>query len=409
MNNILVITGQYWPKPSANGACLDQILKGLFEEGYFSHVVSFTPLEDDYESEYCKTYSVPVFVRTATTRWYRKLQSGVNQLKCFPLQGAGIIEKAQLICERLIKEYQITTVLCVQKPASCGYLGVKLKNKNPELRTILYELDSLTDNISNYRSWTKYLRKRNNKLESLIYKNMDLILYLESHRRYYAQQRYDEFASKMKCVDIPLIDTETYNTSRQSDNSNPKKMIYSGVLTKGNRTPDYLLDILEAAGEKGLQAKMHFYSRGDCEDLLREKSNGSMKETVYAHGYVSKEELDKEVASSDVLVSIGEVFNGKVYSFPSKIIYYISMGKPILHIAPNRDDMCLSYLEKYPQALVLYQEHNLQENVDSLISFIETLDGSLVNFELIQDRFKRNTARYTVDEIMDYLNGIKKA
>lgn len=401
-NKVLVITGQYWPKPSANGACLDQLLKELFKKGYYCEVVSLTPFNEDYEADYCKVYPISIDSYSKRLTVIKRFISYLRNLYCFPLHSSKVLNEAISTCNDIIGREEISLVLCVQKPASCGYIGSRLKILHPNLKYILYELDSLTDNIDNFVSWRRFFRNRNHKLESVIYNSMDLILYLESHRRYYSNSKYDSYRSKSRCIDIPLIDIETYKSSKPSVLNDQIKLIYSGVLTKGNRTPDYLLSILNNAYKQGLITQMHFYSRGNCEELLSQLSETTMKGRLFVHGYVTKEELDLEVAESDILVSIGEVFNGKVYSFPSKIIYYMSMGKPILHIAPNKDDMCLRYLEKYPNALVLYQENDLQDNVTKFLAFVNKQNGSLVDFSVIKEQFVENTGQYTIETMFNF-------
>lgn len=54
MKEILVITGKYLPRPSANGACLDELLKELYNRGFYSHIVSFTPYPEEIETPYSR-------------------------------------------------------------------------------------------------------------------------------------------------------------------------------------------------------------------------------------------------------------------------------------------------------------------------------------------------------------------
>lgn len=400
MKNLLVITGMYLPTPSANGACLDEILKEYYSLGYESYVVSLTNEDYAYETEYCKVYAVKSGIKMSKNRMISKLQSGMFQLRYYPLVSNKTIQKSYDLCKKIIAENEIHMVLCVQLPESAGYIGSMLKDEYPEIPIVLYELDSLADNFSNYTGWKKYFSKRNDDLETKIYPKMDLILHLKSHEKFYSSERYSSYADKSIIVDMPLITSETYDiaTSRAIDRNSTIKCVYSGVLTKNYRSPEYLLALV--SGVKNLiHIQIDFYSRGDCEEMLHDYEDNILKDTVFCHGYIPKEELDAETGKADVLISIGNAFNDKVFAMPSKIFYYMSMGKPILHIAPNKHDLCLEYLEKYPKAIVIFQDDPLESNVEKLIRFFNSLDGKRVPFDEITSIFKRNTPRYTVDAI----------
>ncbi len=403
MKDILVVTGMYLPRPSANGACLDSLLKELNNKGLYSHIVSLTPNTESYETTYSCVYPVKVAFNTKFS-FIRKIESGWKQLLNYPLHSKQIISRALQVCEEIIDRYQPEFVICVQKPADSGYIGLKLKRNHPALNIILYELDSLTDNISNYKTWTRFFKKRNKKLEDLIFEGVDTIFHIQCHRDYYEGEGYDSQRKKSLVVDIPLVNKATYLQSIAKKRDNAVRFIYSGVLTKATRTPVYLLSVLKAIHDRGDNTiEMDFYSHGEFEQYIQEFARRERMH-IRANGFVLKDQLDREVANSDILVSIGNIPVGQVFSIPSKIFYYISMGKPIVHIAPDESDVCIPYLNKYPMAVILYETDDVFVNADRLIKFIDSIDGSLVSWEYIEETYRENTAVYTVEKMIDSIS-----
>ena len=397
MKEILVITGWYLPLLSANGACLDSILKELYKRGYYSHVVSFAKEHIDYSCEYCKVYPITDDRKPLSSHFLNWLREGVSQALYYPKHRNSVVNLALEQCDTIIKRSNIEAVICVQMPASATYMGIQLKRKYPQKRYILYALDSLTDNIHNFTSWKKIFKYRNARLEQESFYCMDLVMYLACHKDYYQREYYKKYGEKLVAVDVPLIEESIYKKSRALDNQGGGKLVYSGILIKENRKPDYLIGLIKETKERGIRLSMHFYSRGDCEKELEAYANNKLKGILFTHGYVPKDELDNILANSDILVSLGNRMSETVQMLPSKFLYYMSLGKPILHIAQDKYDMCIPYLKLYPKALVLFENGDFNANIEAFVSFVSELDGSLVDWKLIKERFKENTSEYTAD------------
>lgn len=402
MKNILIITGMYLPYPSANGACLDAVLKEFFKKGFFSHVISLSEYENVYNCNYAEVHSLKIEKKESKSI-FGKIRNAFFQILNYPLLSSYLLKSAYKKCEDVIKEYDISFVLCVQKPASSGYIGVKIKDKFPNIPVVLYELDSLTDNIDNYESWTRFFSARNECIEKKIYSKLDCILQLESHRLYYTDKRYYKYSSKCCIIDIPLVEKEVYEQSIIVKPQGHYRLVYSGVLYKEMRNPLYMLTLLERVCYSRGDIDTYIYSRGDCDDILVDYEKGSLNNHLFLRGYIPKKELDVIIGNADILVSIGNQFKVPVAALPSKVLYYISTGKPIVHFAFNKEDICIPYLQKYPNAIILYQDQNVEHNASLLNTFIDRLDGSLVDFEEIKRKFATNTASYTASVLTNHL------
>jgi hypothetical protein len=73
---------------------------------------------------------------------------------------------------------------------------------------------------------------------------------------------------------------------------------------------------------------------------------------------------------ADILVNIG---NDAPYQLPSKVVEYISMGKPILNVAKIEEDSSREFFKAYPVSLCLLENAATPNSseFDKLIQFIE--------------------------------------
>ena len=397
MRKILVITGDYWPLPSANGLCLDAILKELNKKGYFAEVVSFAKKNETLNLDYCVVHNIE------TNNVYRKskniFKNIFNFIRVFfshPLFKKKDMDSIERKALNIMASNIIDFVLCVQRPAASSYIGVKIKKRYPKTPFYLYEMDSLTDNGSNYIGWEKVFKNRNKRLETKVFKTADRIFYLKSHETYYKKNSYSKRFSKMFCIDTPLLDRSLFDLSKSmvKKEKTTLEFVYSGVLTMECRSPASSIEFIKELN-KTSKAHYSFYSRGNAVNFLKDMGN-KYPSMITHNDYIPRNDLDQAILLSDYLISIGESFNDKAFSFPSKIIYYMSFGKPIIHFAYDNNDLCIDYLKKYPLSLVLFVKDEPSKNVALFLNFVEETEGKTIDFNEIESEFFMNSPQYTV-------------
>ena len=94
-------------------------------------------------------------------------------------------------------------------------------------------------------------------------------------------------------------------------------------------------------------------------EFVDEYLSGKISNIVY-HGEVSPEKADWYAQKADILINIG---NKEFNLLPSKLIDYVSMGKPIINISQIENCATLPYMAKYPIGLQLFEEKEITENV----------------------------------------------
>ena len=178
------------------------------------------------------------------------------------------------------------------------------------------------------------------------------------------------------------------------------KLIYTGSLSSTFRKPNYIVELIKKVSTS-LPCELTFYSRGCDADLKREAEKS---ECIKSLGYVEKDVLEKGIANSDFLVSIGNSLPEGHNAIPSKIFDYMSTGKPVVHILAGNNDICKKYFNEYPKVLLLDPRESFERNFEILRQFLIENKGVRVPFDVVSKAFYKNTPQYSVDVIEAALN-----
>lgn len=385
---LLFVLGRYYPKPSANGVCVLRVQEALAQRGVLSDVVADGDVEETIDCQYGKLYTGPI-VNVSKLSTPERLAAAAR----YPLYFPSNIKWYGNTIDRALSENCYDAIIAVLRPLDGAFACAKYTNM------LIYELDSVSNNDDNEHGYRRFLRPRTLHLEQALYEKASYIFHMYSHKAHYSHRRYQRFAHKSAFLDIPQMVDEKIEDRAVGD-GDPVKILYSGILTARMRSPEYAITLMKELIRQGaVKAEMNFYSRGNCEDML-EEAQRETEGAVHQHGYVSLEELNAAVGETDFLLSIGNTMSGKVTSLPSKVISYMSYGKPIIHIDGGRNDTAKEYLAKYPLVLVIDPAADLQENVKKLQSFLENSIGKRVPFTDIERIFERNTPDYTAEHII---------
>jgi hypothetical protein len=411
--------GSYFPKPMANGICVHQIALALKESEYEVHVICFDKKGDEKEDIF-----EGIFIHRVKTRLFFKLRYYaednieslrgklvyklamlLNKLKkimylpLYPMTSPVFIYRYYKLATNLHKNHKFSMVFSVYNPFEAVVAGMMLKRQFNKVKYVIYSLDTLTNDGGVKIIPSKWTEKKGWQWEKRIYQYADKVLNLKCHEDHYNKKRYSEFKNKMKIIDIPLLRPLDNNLNKQDSLFEKKYLhfIYTGALDLRSRNPTYLCKLFDIINSNN-KYKLHFYSRGNCEDLImdyQEKTEGH----VVRHGYVSLEESVNAICNSEILISIG---NNNSDMIPSKIFEYISTGKKIIHFYEREDDSCINYYEQYPASLLIYEKDDFVENIKKIITFI---DNPHVDIEIgsLKNIFEKNTPQYTLKIIKDML------
>lgn len=130
------------------------------------------------------------------------------------------------------------------------------------------------------------------------------------------------------------------------------RLVFVGTLYRRLRSPVFLLQCFSAliAAMPDRDLELHIYGAvNDCGEELAACPEPA-RARLFVHGVVERAVVHVAMLEADLLVNIG---NDSTSQLASKVIEYMSVGKPILNIVSSESDTSLSVLADYPAMLTL--------------------------------------------------------
>lgn len=382
MANYIVLSTFYHNKPSANGICANNIVNELMLNNNSVDIICYKNL---YSSEKKTCIHEINFEYSPQKGIIKKLIRFTQRLHS-PLINKKLVDDYFTKILEIISDKRIDCIIAMCFPLEALLAAYLVKQIHSNIIIIDYELDSVIDGVD-YRQ-SKNKKRIYEKWFTEIYQKIDYIFIMKSHLEYW-NKSFCYFKDKLRAVDIPVLIPKTNNNVI---NNNIPLLIYSGLIEKRYRSPNYLLELFDYIKDK-IEYELVFFSKGDCERTISEyvKDNSKIKQ----YGYVSQGELELVMKKANFFVNIGNSFSNSV---PSKLINYISYNKPIIHFSPNYSDVCLSYLKEYPLALIVDQNIPIEQEAERIIDFIR--NHKCADFKVnINKIFEMNTPKFSSDII----------
>lgn len=396
MGRIAIISTYFLGAATANGICAQSIAQELHRLGNDIQVICY-----ECDSALVLPYHIHTVSRTGIPSLMCRI---VGKIRKTALCLAGSINAVldenlvqQYVCalDKINQEKPIETVVAMFFPLEAGEALRRFKVKNPDVKAILYELDSIGDGVSDTSRQKIYNRLYENWLKR-VYQTVDSVFIMQSHEKYWKAKFGDEFAKKLNVADIPVLKKPEAVDLDTAEQILPS-FIYAGLIERRYRSPDFLLAVLRSL-HTYTEFSFSFYSRGDCEDAIAQTA--SEIPGIVQNGYVQQYELNRAIHQADFLVSIG---NSVSQSVPSKVITYLSYGKPIIHFFSQNDDVCKQYFENYPLALLIDQSMTADEAAKLIFDFVSEAKGKRIDFQQIEKLFYLNSPAYSAELILNSL------
>lgn len=135
-----------------------------------------------------------------------------------------------------------------------------------------------------------------------------------------------DFARGVPHLVVPGFSTERATASRTHANDGPMRFAYAGGLSEEYGV-DALVEAFYRAAEK--DAELHLYGSGPLEPWIRSKA-AAVPGLIF-HGYLANDDLMQLLSAMDVLINPRPLDGFFVkYSFPSKVLEYMSLGVPLM-------------------------------------------------------------------------------
>jgi glycosyltransferase involved in cell wall biosynthesis len=128
---------------------------------------------------------------------------------------------------------------------------------------------------------------------------------------------------------------------RQDLPSEPVRLLYAGTLGR-KHNPLLLLSLLDAVRARGVDTVLTVVSEGVGADDLAAAAGG--RADVRLLGYQPAEDLPSVLASADAVIALLEP-DAAEFSVPSKVLSYLSAGRPIIALMPERNPSAVDVAE----------------------------------------------------------------
>ena len=234
----------------------------------------------------------------------------------------------------------------------------------------------------------KYLYSYLNKyFENKFYKHASKVVFTHQESMEYHKKTFDTLNHKSSLLP-PVFHTKiNKKTNNFNYKKTPVKVAYFGVLTMGVRTPDNFLSFINELDMNNLE--IHWYTNEDSKHMI--KSVYSKSSINFFHDMVPRDEaLDLMDNEYHALLNIG---NQNPFQLPSKVIEYISTGKPIIHYSEITDDPVVGILNERSNSIIINKNTNPEQAKkefkekmfsDKSVSSVENFNSVSVVNELLK-------------------------
>lgn len=193
----------------------------------------------------------------------------------------------------------------------------------------------------------------------------------ESTRRSYAQH-FPRLAGKL-CVVPPLLSLPAPDAAqpRFFPLDDRLRIVFTGTLYRGLRSPEVVLRLFERLLMTRVGPRLELHFLGDingCDDYF-ERYAHLQGIRIFCHGKLPRADAARAMQEAAVLVNLG---NGSREQLPSKVVEYVSTGRPVLNVAAAEEDSSTEFFRNYSGAFLLSREAAANgTRLEELVDFIE--------------------------------------
>lgn len=256
----------------------------------------------------------------------------------------------------------------------------------------LYQLDPWTLHESEY-SYSKIQRWRQ---ETKAFQKATHIFTTPALLSQYRKNVFFRYIKKMTALDFPGLTRQEKASKPFVLDKSALHIVFTGSIADDYRSPEFILHVFERVLQMGVPLTLYFI--GNQYSHYLNQYIPQQEGTIQRLPACSPEEADQWINSADFLLNIGNTFTNQV---PSKLITYISTGKPIISTKKAGDLVTAPYLDRYPAALQLEETQDIEEAAKEVAVFLGEYKGNLVPRETIDTLYEQNRPEYVAGKMLE--------
>ena len=399
---ILFLTDEFYPNFGANSLLIKTLAGEFVKNKHQVFVMPFTyndglPVEEcwngiDVVRKIPHDNKKTLFSNLKQGRFLTALKIGWKCLQEKCTKKEKVLRKDRITARECLKNFiknnhiDVVVSICCSIELSFPLLYLRKKNKLP-CKWIFYMIDPF-ESHNYYRGIEKVSTLR--KLQHSIMERCDKVVATSLIYNDVKEWETEEILNKITIVEFPKI-KKPVAKSCDDDIVLDKEMINvvcTGSKNEVVRNSVYTLALCEAMKRENVV--FHFIGNGWSEEDYEVKGNCIFYKP---HTHQAIQNIQTQ---ADFLLNIGNVV---VNQLPSKILEYISTGKPIINVVKSNSCPTLALLQEYP-ALNLFEEKDIQISIEELKTFL-TIELNKLDFECINEKYKIYTPEYVIQQMLD--------
>lgn len=404
---VVFVTDSYYPNPSPNAICVGKLCEEFKDRGIETTIIALRTFPqkakipedanvcfvepDRYYSTWYEINDKKDYKRIRLMQHVFRLRGALYGL-FWPLMSLTHLNRYKNKLMKILKQCNDEEIIIVgvYKSLEAALAVAQVKKKCRRAKYILYTLDAISgSNIPTIFGSKSIAKNSISRWEHILFDAYDAIFLMNSHKRTYLNEKYRKYHGKMRFVDIPLLDISN-NFMTSNVESEIKHLVFTGSMSKRTADPSYFLSLINEFQDSNII--IDFYGKIFDDEILKAINNCPC--AIY-HGLLPYDNVAKIQNEAYALLNFG---NFTPCGIPCKIFEYFSTGKPIISCFKIDDDASKPYMEKYPNALLIDERKAIDENVENLMSFLNSKFISAKN--TIHQLYINNTPAATVDMII---------
>ena len=407
MTRVLYIVDEAYPTTSANGRIVYRIIDELIKHPDISVTIlaCAKTKEQLQQTEYqgCPIVHTPNIHATAAEqlnmrlgkrKWLRYFM--MPRTIYYRLSGENDYYKAELKLwiKRHLNEFDV--IVANSMPFYPLEIASKYGDKKP---VVLYKMEPIARYVhhGDFEKGKQIEEAWDNSASAIITEGL---IY-----KFYQQYASKENLAKTTIAGFPCIIKREQREVEHRLPKNKINLVYVGKFYYQKRDPRYLFALMDRLHEKGIQLTIAggYYYSGLPKEVISKYFTNKIPYITYL-GELPAEQADALLNEADVLVHLGNRISDKM---PSKILDYISSGKPIVNIYGIDDCPTLPYLERYPMALNIKDGTVITDDlIEQISDFIIQSKGKQIPFEQIEKEYKKCTPAYVGQQFYEVIQSV---
>jgi|GEM_PF-6624764 hypothetical protein len=413
---LMFLLYDFYPNFSANSLIINHLAKAFSENGHEVHILPMTASSDFKSEEKWEQLQIHRITKCFDKKQVVQFIHGCHFVNAVKLAVAIHIDSYQKKeyqktswsyysykrLRSIIRTCQIDIIINVCYPLEACLPVLKyITHYKKSFQWILYMLDPFA---TNYYYMSRYPMEDLLNFQSKIFEKADKIIVTSPIMNELKSLNKDTVLDKFQVLNFPKI-IRPYISPAVDDiwlDLHYINCIFVGKFNKETRNPLFLFRMFEGLNNERIRLYIIGEERESWSEYL-----SPMDDHIIFYGTKSREAAVNAQLRANILVNVGNRMNNQL---PSKLLEYISMGKPIINFYQRKDCPSLEYMALYPVCLNIYQEPPDDNRIlRKLRNFIMHNRRVNISYRYIRNKFYYCTLDYVsseflnlFDELMEY-------